>query len=274
MKDPVNIVVPLDGSRSALTALTVARTLARLEHAQLHFIQVAPERPAARDLIERMDLQPADIDGALVEGLGGVAAEGSVPTAARRKSRFIVMCTRTGSRAHLLGHVAQAVIRAAPCPVVLVRPDRAALEWELHRVLLPLDGNPLSASALRPAIDLATRAGATLLVVHVAAASRAEPEPGSFAAPRYVDQAQHEWPAWSREFIDRVICLCDLPRGTPLRLFLARGDIGAELVRIAAEQSADLVAVVWRGRLEGERAPTLKGLLSGAHCPVLVVRAD
>ena len=45
------------------------------------------------------------------------------------------------------------------------------------------------------------RGRAELLVVHVTDVRAAPAEPGSLTTPRYVDQPQHEWPAWASEFI-------------------------------------------------------------------------
>jgi Universal stress protein family len=77
--------------------------------------------------------------------------------------------------------------------------------WALHRLVLPHDGTATSGPAIAPAADIASRAGAELVVLHVSTpASKHPTEPGTFVTPRYLDQPQHGWPLWEWDFIDRV----------------------------------------------------------------------
>ena len=123
------------------------------------------------------------------------------------KPRLIVMCTHTAAeREKVLGSTAMNVVRNAACPVVLVPPERGSTPWHLQHVLVPHDGTPTTSAALPPAAELAEHAGAELLVAHVAEAKPAPGEPGSLTTPRYVDQPQHEWPAWI-ERIYQTACL-------------------------------------------------------------------
>ncbi|HVI67812.1 MAG TPA: universal stress protein [Bradyrhizobium sp.] len=89
---------------------------------------------------------------------------------------------------------------------------------------------------------------------------------------RYVDQPQHEWPAWTSEFVKRLACVCPLGH-LHVRLVLARGNPAAEIVRLAKKQSTDLVVLVWRGKWEVPHATTLKAILHKARCPIMVLRA-
>ena len=115
--------------------------------------------------------------------------------------RATVMCKHSGSeRAKMPGRTAMQVLHDSPCPVVLVPPERGATSWHLEHVLVPHDGTPSTSAALQPAAELAERGHAELLVVHVTDSRAAPAEPGSLTTPRYVDQPQHEWPAWTTEF--------------------------------------------------------------------------
>src|SRR6516225_11416460 len=171
-----------------------------------------------------------------------------------------------------LGSTATNVLRNAPCPVVLVPPGRDSIAWHLQHVLVPHDGTPTTSAALRPAAELAERASAELLVAHVTGIRAAPAEPGSLTAPRYVDQPQHEWPAWTREFVKRLECICPLGH-LHVRMVLAHGNPAAEIVRLAKKQAADLMVLAWRGKWEVPRAVTLKDILREAQCPIMVVRA-
>lgn len=99
-------------------------------------------------------------------------------------------------------------------------------------------------------------------------------EPGSFGAPEYVDQPQHEWPHWAGEVRGRVrACCAGWPAAVPLRVYLARGEIGAEISRHAAAERYDAVALVRRSRFEAGRAAVLRAVLDRAPAPVILVGA-
>ena len=89
--------------------------------------------------------------------------------------------------------------------------------------------------------------------------------------PFYLDQPQHEWPVWASEFLERLACICSLD-GLRVRLLVGRGSPAAEIVRVATEQSTDLIVLAWRGRWAGKRAATLKAVVRQAPCPTVVVR--
>jgi nucleotide-binding universal stress UspA family protein len=110
-----------------------------------------------------------------------------------------------------------------------------------------------------------------VLVVHVTDIKAAPAEPGSLTTPRYLDQPQHEWPAWSSEFVNRIACLCPLDH-VHVRMLLAHGATATEVLRLSEKQSTDLIVLAWRGIWEAPRAATLKDILREAHCPIMVVR--
>jgi nucleotide-binding universal stress UspA family protein len=185
------------------------------------------------------------------------------------------MSTRTNldSAEGELGSVAGAVVRQAPCPVVLVRPELGLRAWSLRRIVVPHDGTPTTAAAIEPASNLAGRSGAEFDILHVAAPDTAQPaEPGTLTAPRYLDQPQHEWPAWAREFLARTRSLCHCPSVVQTRLDLRTGEPGAEIVRFATEHQGDLIVLAWRGYLDAERATTLREVIRAAPCPTLILR--
>jgi nucleotide-binding universal stress UspA family protein len=267
------ILVPLDGSEQALAALPVAKVLGEIERAALRLVHVGERKPTTTELLRRLRLEAPVIDGSIVEARTGEPAAEILLAAGEMKPRLIVMCTHTAAKpAKMLGNTATNVLRHAPCPVVLVPPGRGSIAWHLHHVLVPHDGTPTTSAALRPAAELAERASAELLVAHVTDISAAPTEAGSLTAPRYVDQPQHEWPAWSDEFVKRLACVCPLGH-LHVRIFLAHGNPAAEVLRLSERQASDLIVLAWRGRWEAPRAATLKDILREAHCPIMVVRA-
>jgi nucleotide-binding universal stress UspA family protein len=268
------VLVPLDGSVHATAAIPVARGFGELLHATVVLLHVSDDAaltPAA--LVERMKISGEDVPSLIVEP--GAAAATIVKEARERHAAMIVMCPqiRTDLRWRALGSVAEAVLRAAPCPVVLVPPARGRKRWALHRLLVPHDGTPTSAATIGPATDLASRAAAELVVLHVATAGGETPtEPGTLVSPRYVDQPQHEWPAWSQEFLARLCAVGGARGGTEMRLAVAQGEAGAAIVDFARQ--SDLIVLGWRGALEAGRARTMQRVICDTTCPMIVFLVD
>ena len=271
MSEPI-ILVPLDGSKQALAALPVAKVLGEIERAALHILHVGEHELAGDELRSRLGREASVLDGFTIDARVGTPAVEILQVAGEIKPRMIVMCKHSGAeRGKMLGRTTMKVLHDAPCPVVLVPPERGATPWHLHHVLVPHDGTPSTSAALQPAAELAERGRAELLVVHVTDIRAAPAEPGSLTTPRYVDQPQHEWPAWTSEFINRLACVCPLGH-LHVRIVLAHGDTAAEVLRLCKRQSTDLIVLAWRKTWEAPRAATLKDILREAHCPIMVVR--
>ncbi len=239
MTDPI-VLVALGASKRALGVLPIARRFADLERGEVRVLHVTEE----------------------------TAAEAIVAAAADCGARLIVMGARSADAqpAGAIGDTALAVLGGAACPVVLVDPARTPAGWDLRRMLALHDGSPAVSHALKPATELAREAGAELIVLQVACDERAL-EAGSIAPPVYVDQVQHSWPGWSKEFLHRLTSICPLT-DVGVRVLLGHGEPAAETVRVAGEESADLIALAW----SGDDASTLKALLRDAPCPVMVTR--
>jgi nucleotide-binding universal stress UspA family protein len=275
MTAPEIVLVPLDGSVYATAAIPVARGLAKLLHATVAALHVSDDALASTALVERMKLSHEDVHGLVVAGRPGAAAPVIVQEAAERHAAMIVMCPqiRTDIRSRALGSVAAAVLRAAPCPVVLVPSARGRKRWALRRLLVPHDGTPASAAKIRPATDFASMATAELVVLHVATPGAERfAEPGTLAFPRYVDQPQHEWPAWTQEFLKRLRAVGGARNAIDIRLAVAQGEAGAAIVDFARQ--SDLIVLGWRGALEPDRARTMRRVIRDTTCPVIVLRLD
>ncbi len=243
------VLVPDDGTSEPAALLPIAKGLATLLGGSIDVLNVG-------DVREQTDLVVAAI------------LKQAVPAS------LIVMPSRMGaSGACALGPVAEGVLRSASCPVVLVGPNRRRASWVLRQLLLPHDGTPTSANAIPPAVDLAARAGAELLVLHVAATAGESPgEPGTFTTPRYVDQPCHEWSAWEEEFLARVRGLAGSSALAKMRLALATGDVGTAVVDCARRNDVDLIALAWRGGLDVDSAQTMRRIIQDTDAPVVVFR--
>jgi nucleotide-binding universal stress UspA family protein len=275
MRSPKTVLVPLDGSTSATAAMPVARELSKLLRGNVAVLHVTDDALAPDALPDRVKLSPEEARGLVIECRAGAAAELIVQEAVERHAAMIVMCPRirTDLHPHALGSVALAVLRAAPCPTVLVPSARGHKSWALRRLLVPHDGTPTSAATIRPATDFALMATAELVVLHVAAPASLRPtEPGTFISPRYIDQPQHEWPTWKREFLDRLMAVGGTKDEIALRFAVGHGDAGEVIVDYA--QHCDLIVMGWRGGLEPDRAQTIRHVIRHTICPVIVFRLD
>lgn len=272
---PESIIVPLDGTPAALAAVPIATALASMLDAALHVLHVGERVLPSAEMLRALGLAPDELEGSVLDQRTGPPAEGILHFAAERPEPLIVICTHTDMEKQrgALGHVAEAVLVDACCPVILVQPERGVRRWTLRRILLPHDGTPATNAAMDPAGDFAELTGAEVLVLYVAAPDTPQPaEPGTFTVPRYIDQPQHEWPAWAAEFIGRMCALGHPPSEVQFTLVMATGDPGEEIVRAAREQDADLVVLAWHGVWEPERATTMRRVIRGVGCPMLVVQ--
>ncbi len=275
------ILVPLDGSREAKDALPAARLVAGIVHGTIHVVHVL-ERPVLPDeLLRLVDLRPEETRGLIVDQVVGqpaAAAEAIVAVATEEHAHMIVMTTRgrTAYHGRTVRPVVEEVIRRAPCPVLLVRPEidqKVASMTGFHRILLPLDGAPSSAAVIGPALDLAEQSGAEVDVLYVATRGPRPTEPGSLTAPLYVDQPQYEWPTWAQEFVRRFgTCLGARPLTVPTRMFLRQGEPAREIVAMAIERQSDLIVLEWRGRMDPAHARVVKGVLTSTPCLVLLIQ--
>lgn len=68
-----------------------------------------------------------------------------------------------------LGSVAQSVVRAAPCPVLVVRPGAAGPHGEGFRILMATDGSDCAQLAARSIADRSWPAGSVVRIMSVAA---------------------------------------------------------------------------------------------------------
>jgi nucleotide-binding universal stress UspA family protein len=278
MSAPKTLLVPLDGSANAAAALSVARGLALLKDAKIVLIHVGRVTLAPDELLARMKLSAEDVRGLVIDQCtGGSPADVIVREAAARHTVLIIMSipVSTDDPLHAIGSVVEDVLRTASCPVVLVRSIPSRHPWALHQLVLPHDGTPTSAAAIAPAADLASRASADLVVLHVATPGAEQPaESGTFTTPRYIDQPQHEWPAWSREFLERARGLCNPANIEKIRLVLVHGEASAAILEFARRNASDLIALAWRGSLDPGRAQTIQRVIRDANCPVIIFRVQ
>ena len=275
------VLLAHDGSPAAATALPLGRRVADQLGATLEILYVAGEDRPDRKVWEQLHENLRHGEAVQVRSHAGEAAAAILQAARGQDVKLVVLTThgRLIEPGRALGRVAQTVVARTAQPILLVRPESvdtgARAASPLSRLLLPLDGTPTTSTALRPAIELACQLGAQLDLLYVASLDEpSNPEPGSIGAPRYVDQPQHEWPAWADNVIRHLsACIGGRPPGLDIQVYLVAGDIAEEIAGFAAEHESDAIVLVRRSQLEVGRARVLRAVLDRTPCPVLLVGA-
>lgn len=140
----MKILVPLDGSQTAEAAIPIALRLVHEPKTSLVLVAVANPRPGqepapaeqevapiqeARAYLDtaRAHLMPAT-EGVVTAVWSGPAAAAIIKAAQSYGADMIVMTThgRTGRERDMFGSVADAVLRGAPMPVLVLRGRREA----------------------------------------------------------------------------------------------------------------------------------------------------
>lgn len=265
------IMVPLDGSEFSRRALPHARETARRSGAGLLLTYVhagfPPADPGeAPEALVEADRRVVEHERKLLEEAAaevretGLEAEtlfeeGPVAEtlAARAEERadLVVMAThgRGAFSRFWLGSVADGLARRCPVPLLFVRPGGPAPGTvEFGRILLPLDGSELAERILPAATALARLYDASFTVLRV------------LSPPFRPGLAYEDLPVQvdAEAMVEREEAVAEYVEGMAARLrsegLDARGRVvhGAapadEIVQVAAEEDADLVAMATHGR--------------------------
>ena len=277
-----SVLVALDGSPAAMTAVPVARALADQLGSKLDVLHVVPPGggylhlgqwlKGLGDIVGVSVFSEIDIHLHVGEPAATISQLASEPNAV-----LIVLTThgRQIEPGRILGHVAEAVVAGTIRPVVLVRPEAVSSMLpvsRIERLLLPLDGSPTTAMAVQQAIVLASLLGASVDVLYVASPTAPiSVEAGQMGLPAYLDQPQHEWTQWDTEIIERLGRSCaQFPPEMHTQVFLRQGDVGHEIVQFAGDERYDGILLVRRSHLEPGHAQTLRTVLHNTPCLVII----
>ncbi|RMG49008.1 MAG: universal stress protein [Acidobacteria bacterium] len=309
MSDPVRrLVVALDGSETAETALPVARHLIELlsRDARPRLVLVsAPEPPAPEPLMSG-DLEAVVPGPVVLEAVGalreqarataaaylervaerfedtgaevvlevaeGPPAEVILDVAGAERDTLLVLASRgaSGSRGERPGSVADRVLRAAKVPVLLVPAATPCAAWSLRRVLVPLDGSPEAEAAAAAAGELARAARAEIVLVHVA------PDFGELARAgvEALLRLERDYMRWAESYLTRLRERF-ASEGLACSTETLGGAVAPALLERAEAAGADLIAVSAQGRGRSELwsvGRVTERLMRRTTVPLLVVR--
>jgi nucleotide-binding universal stress UspA family protein len=293
MFDKGPILVALDGSELAEGALPYASALADKVQAPLVLVTIWERTDA--DLAETfptMSLEMANTAQAHFEKyldevkqkIGkadtkivvrpGNAGDEIIEVAKETGARCIAIAThgRSGIGRWMYGSTASSVLRSSGLPVLVAGPHaleakRASVEYK--RLMVPLDGSPVSEQALPIANDLAGKLGASLLLVRaIQWAAQAYP----YTLPdTYVPQIDNELEAAAKEYLKAR----KQEAGVDAEAFVVRGPVADGLLDFVEQRNIDLVVMTTHARKGLKRLAlgsvadrTLQG-----KAPVLLIRA-
>jgi nucleotide-binding universal stress UspA family protein len=285
-----HLLVPLDGSSLAETALPAAAYLAQILPARvtlLHMIERHPPSEIHHDrhltnaaeagtyleTIQQRAFPPGtavdchvhtveidDVARSIVEHIGELAPD------------LIVMCTHGhgGLRRRLFGSKAQQVIALNKTPVLLIPPTQpAAPKFNCTRIVVPLDGETEHEQGLRVAAELARVCQAAQhLVFAIPTVDRLAGEdlatgrflPHTMAA--ILDMQQEE----AAEYLGcHIVDLREA--GLTVSAEVARGDVVDAIVAAAKRIQADLIVMGTHGKT------AMDAFWSGSLTPVLTDRS-
>lgn len=292
-----SILVSLDGSSFAETALQMGLALSRLTGADVHLATVHEPVPsfsydewesAAWDWSSEYIQRVKDAAKPLAGGkVGGWVGSGRVTECLQLRADqvgadLVVMAThgRGALTRAWLGSTADAFVRRADQPVLLVRPPEAGhppldADVRFKRILVPLDGSALSESEIELAAGVAGMFEAELILARVVS------YPVEIASPylphtvqmnqAIVDEAREVAGRYLDEIADRLRAE-DLKVRTVVEVDAQPGHAIAQLART---HEADLVVMATHGRSGLQRAllgSTTDKVIRGVQVPMLVRR--
>jgi nucleotide-binding universal stress UspA family protein len=267
------ILVPLDGSELAERALQPAMELAAANAAELFLLSAAglkdmvvpsadaygvlwPEQSQERyhselesylGSITREQI-PAGVGNVRSLVLDGDPAATIVDTAFMEDVELIVMSThgRSGLGRWMFGSTTEKVLRAAPCPVMVVREPQP-----VRRVLITLDGSRLAERALEPGLAVARALDAEITLLHVeehlgdvdpyfvSELEQAEAGLGEQYRLDYYYRAQH--------YLDEV-ALCLQEPALDIRTRVADGPAAQSILAFIEQEAIDVCVMATHGR--------------------------
>jgi len=275
LRSVANILLPLDGSELSRITVPLVRELAELYEATPHLIYAGeqPLEPGTR--MEQLGVDWRELSGAVIDQSSGAASETILDLTQKLEQSLIVMCTHTGHTKDpdRFGSITEAVLAGNPERIVLVAPEKAHERFQIRTLLLCHDGTPSATVATGPVAELARLSGADVITAIVASPRTECPEElGSIPAPQYIDQPQHEWPAWAEEFTTRMLALGSPPASLRFELVVSGGQPGSELAQLARKRNADIVIMAVAGDWKRSPHKVARVVAQDSGCPVYLVR--
>jgi nucleotide-binding universal stress UspA family protein len=286
------ILVPLDGSELAEQILPYAKMLAAKTRAELVLLSAVvlvqtwlgasstsarwkEEAEKATSYLESVRQQISAVGRVRTKVMWGTAADCIRDTADTEGADLIAMTThgRSGFPRLVMGSVAGEVLHTARQPVLLVRAGQGQPPGEVNikRILVPVDGSPLSASVLPFIESVAQRLDADLILERVVTPPVIL-YPGEVipSALPVLDEIEAE----ARVYLDKLGETIKR-RGIKVQEEVSVGYPAQAILDAADRYSADLLAMSSHSRSAVGRwliGSTADAVVRQSHRPCLIVR--
>ena len=282
----LKILMADDGSQHAQSAVELIRDLALLPKSRIMALRVftpgqidaLPSLQSALDATKGRLLRT----GSIIESelLLGSPAEKIIEIAEARKPDLIVLGAK-GLRATLgilLGGVAQQVVEYSHCPTLVVR----APYLGLHRILIVVDGSPVSQQAVRYLVKFPLPAKVEVRVMHVLPPAQQplgmEPHLDGWRYQQIIDEADtvlmERQEKKGKALLDRT-CKLLKQKGIEAAPVLSRGDAATEIIDYAKANKVDLIFAGSRGLSQFKgwwMGSVSRKLVHYSNCSILIVK--
>lgn len=298
------ILVPLDGSPLAQSALPYALALADATQAPVQLFQVVPPPDVALDDIAHEDelSKQSEQLGIVKERLASVAQALRAPTrrieivathgepaseivraAEATAGTVVVMAThgRGGILRWAFGSVARKVLTTVSAPILIVRPRGAPAHPELpatiRTVLAPLDGSERAERVLALVQVVARAFGASVTLARVLHTPGVG-DPFTYTpvlTQAYFDKAIEEWHRTAQTYLTLIQHRLSAA-GIPSETLMREGNAAETLLELLDGGAYDLVVMASHGRTGMKRwvlGSVAERLIEGSQTPVLLVRS-
>ena len=294
------ILVPLDGSAAAETVLPYVIPLVQAGLGTLTLVRVVPtfnqflgiqgaagmaldvegyyaaEQTAAQEYLtavqSRLQEQGLALHIALLEGDPAQAVLAYAAQSSQLALLALATHGRTGVGRWVFGSVAEAILHAAPAPLLLVRrpaPPPPTTARSIYRtILVALDGSSFAEEALDQAFALASVTGAALVLVGAVAPAPAGYHPDQQGMEQTATEAMRTYLAHTATRLEAL--------GLTVDAQVVTGPPAEAILSTAEQVAADLIVLATHGRSGWQQvrfgSVALK-VVQGAHQPVWLVRA-
>ena len=286
------ILIPVDGSEHSQEAVRVGIEFAKQLQAQIVFTyaQAAFVTEADGQKILAPSQKLAEQAGIVhqthfIDGDRQDIGDAITDESSRSNCQMIIMGThgRDGIARLLLGSIAEQVSRQANVPVMLVRPSSTQTP-QFKRILVAVDGSPLSLQALNTANQLAATLGANLEIIHVIPSVNSiyGYTDMAYAPMLDVTQIEKDLENGSQAIIKAALASLET---NPIKVTHVRAEsIPAKLLSVSqavllviSEHKSDLIIMGTHGHIGLERlllGSVAEAVSHHAKIPILLIRAD
>lgn len=175
-------------------------------------------------------------------------------------------------REKLFGSTADRLVRASPCPVLVVK---RATDRAYRRAIAATDFSPIAFAAAQAAVHVAPQAALELVHVLEIPLSFEQAMMKVGTPQTAVDRYRRARAGAAREALRAL--RADLPRLEDSRVRVVHGDAATALLRLARARTTDLVALGMQGRsaiAEAVLGSVARRVLAAAPCDVLLARGS